>query len=389
MRSAAPRLPYEPTPLQILLLRAALLDGDAAIDAWERSKHVADDVRRLDEATYRLLPQLYRNLLDHGVDDPLMKTLKGVYRHSWYCNQRLFHEAAGLLEQLHGAGIETIVLKGAALTNLYYRDPGSRPMEDLDVLVRRADVDHAVGTLRAGGWSLVRALPLDAQMRTTHAACFDHPRGHEIDLHWSLLWEPVPDEDYWKRTVPTTVGGVATRALEPVDQLIHICVHGIGWFPAPGRWIADAITVIRATGRDLDWDRLADQAERWHVSARLETALHVLGETFDVPVPEAPLERIRRARRPLRERLPEHVLRHPPPRGGNYVLLWGRYRRLRANGSGADDGFTGYIRDCLGLDSRTAVPGYLARRMVECTREDLARRRDGSVSVEPEAASGG
>jgi hypothetical protein len=325
--------PYSPTGLQLLLLHAAVGTGEPARDAWERAKTAAAEPRLLDAASYRLLPQLYRNLLDLGVTSPVLGTLKGIYRHSWYSNQRLFHESGDLLRQLHDAGIETLVLKGAALSILHYRDAGSRPMEDFDVLVRRRDAARTAALLEGSGWKQVNtSWPLETAFRIVSSVGFRHSGGSEVDLHWNPLYEVVPEDEFWRNAVPLEIGGVSTLALDPTNQLMHVCVHGLSWFPAPLRWISDAVVVAGAQNPGVDWERLADQAERWQLSARMETALVLLRESFDVPVPDSALERLRRARRPLSEQLGHRVLTRPPAHFALPAVFWDRYRRMRKVG---------------------------------------------------------
>ena len=124
-----------PTSAQRLLLRAVVLRGAEALAAWQRWTQ-AVDLDGLDAGSIRLLPQLYRSLEREGVRDPLMSRLKGVYRHTWYGNQLRLRDAAVVLGELSRRGIEPMLLKGAALTLLHYRDSGLRPMEDVAVLVR-------------------------------------------------------------------------------------------------------------------------------------------------------------------------------------------------------------------------------------------------------------
>jgi len=78
-----------PTREQELLLRAALLQGNDAINAWHEWKSSVD-IEQLDQGSYRLLPLLYRSLHIDGVEDPLMNKLKGVYRMTWYKNQPFY-----------------------------------------------------------------------------------------------------------------------------------------------------------------------------------------------------------------------------------------------------------------------------------------------------------
>src|ERR1700694_5370160 len=126
---------FWPTRAQELILRASLLKGDEALAAWREWKQISN-VDVLDFGSHRMIPQLYRNLLEHGIRDPLMERFKGVYRYYLYKNETLLHHTAGVLRTFHEAGIVTIVLKGCALVSLYYPESGLRPMQDADILVR-------------------------------------------------------------------------------------------------------------------------------------------------------------------------------------------------------------------------------------------------------------
>jgi hypothetical protein len=121
-----------PTAEQELLLRAALWSGERATAAWLEWASRVDVVNDLvDEGSFRLLPLVYRNLDRVGLAGPSMSRLKGVYRHSWAKNIALFRETQRVLHRLGGAGIDTIIMNGIALTHLYYQDFETRPMSDI------------------------------------------------------------------------------------------------------------------------------------------------------------------------------------------------------------------------------------------------------------------
>ena len=144
-----------PTRNQELLLRAALLDGELALEAWnEWRRNVNIDV--IDYGSHRMVPQLYRNLQRLGVKDPLMERLKGVYRYYLYKNEILMHRIADLLAAFEDAGIQTMVLKGAALIPLYYKESGLRPMLDADVLVHTQQAELAMELLTRLRWKPAR-----------------------------------------------------------------------------------------------------------------------------------------------------------------------------------------------------------------------------------------
>ena len=199
---------FWPTQLQELLLRAALLEGRIAEDAWKewRSCVDIDDVDRLDPGSYRLLPLLYRNLHSHMEEDPIMMKLKGVYRLTWYKNQMLFHTITSLLRSFQHAGIDTMVLKGAALTLLCYKDYGLRPMNDFDVLVHTGEAMPLSGY--SGNWdgNPWRFNPDEEYISVSYSHGFADKAGREIDLHWHIFSQcrtPDADADFWEDAVLT------------------------------------------------------------------------------------------------------------------------------------------------------------------------------------------
>ena len=93
------------------MLRAAVLRGPQATEAWREWRQQCS-VRDADSGSYRLLPQVYRNLLAAEADDPDLERVKGVYRHAWSSNQLLCHRSAEW-RHFRRRGSETMLLKGA------------------------------------------------------------------------------------------------------------------------------------------------------------------------------------------------------------------------------------------------------------------------------------
>ena len=311
------------------------------------------------------MPQLYRNLEREGVRDPLMSKLKGVYRHTWYGNQLRLRDAAVVLSELHRRGIEPMLLKGAALTLLHYRDSGLRPMEDVDVLVRTHQWQAAVDALTDLGWKpRVSVTPRHAA--ASHAMEFVDGHARRIDLHWHLLpdscW-PRADNEFWERASTTELRGVRVSVLDATDQLFHTCAHGVKWEHVPPlRWIADAAMILGDSSVTIDWGRLVRLADRLRLILPLRDGLTLLERTLDLPVPRPVLAGLQTARVSRAERWEYRLRTRPASRAlGRLPEHWLRYRRLR----GAPEGlrpitFVGYLQvilDCDGI-------GALARRAV-------------------------
>ena len=360
-----------PSPAGLLLLRAGLADGDEATGSWEAWKAEVG-LDRADYASQRLLPLVFRNLQRLGVDDAELPRLRGLYRHAWYRNQLLFRTAGALIARLREAGIDTLVLKGTALSLLHYRDAGLRPMDDFDVLVRPAQAAGAIALLERDGWEPLEVVPSCLEVK--HAHPFAEQGGRRLDLHWNALWEAAPDDDLWAAAVPLEVHGAPTLALDPTDQLLHVCVHGVQWDPTPSiRWVADAITVLR--GDSIDWPRLVARACARRLTTGLSVSLSYLRDELAAPVPPGVVEELTAVSAPVHERLGHRAKAWHGGLVRRLVLNWDRHRRLATlYPEYSRVGFPEFVRQFSGVESYRRLPRAAVGYSVEHWRRRLARQ---------------
>lgn len=360
-----------PTPEQELLLRAALLPRELALESWnEWRRNVNIDV--IDYGSHRMIPQLYRNLQRHGVKDPVMERLKGVYRYYLYKNEILMHRIGSLLNAFEDAGIKTMVLKGAALIQLYYRESGLRPMLDADVLVHAHQAERAMDVLTGLRWKPRYGRP---QMRIPiiHSTPFEDDGGRQVDLHWHLFWEcfnASDNDDYWENAIPIQIGGVQTLALNHTDQLLHTCWHGARWNEVPPiRWVADAMAIMAASSEDIDWPSLLKKAQRHRIVLPVMDSLEYLKKKFDAPVPDSVLESLSAVRISKIERENYELTLNPmaPPTTTKILrMLYYDYRWLSSSTSSRVKtlAFAKHLQAKWNIDRLWHVPFYMPIRMV-------------------------
>src|SRR5579863_8835818 len=258
------------TPSQLLLLRAALLEGPQAVqaaEAWFASVRdtAGPGFLGLEQGSRRLLPLVYRNVKD-SLPQELRDTLRRIFLQYWADNQKLFRRLEERLTWFQANGIPTMALKGVALSVLHYRDKGIRPMADFDILVPEDLAPDVIGRLQRDGWcagAYFSQAPQNAYFyRHIHGIAFTHPDHGEFDLHWHVLHAATfrgADRAFWDDSVQLSLSTISTRALNPTDQLLHACVHGFtSNLVAPIRWIADALTILRTS--QMDWNRLVGLA---------------------------------------------------------------------------------------------------------------------------------
>lgn len=365
------------------MLRACLLSGDDALSAFEEWK-TSVDMDAVDPGSYRLFPLLYRNLTSASVDDPLLNIFKWVYDKTLANNSTLFKNLSPFLSKFRENGIDVILLKGSALALLYYRDYGLRPMMDADLLVRTGEAGKMIRLITGLGWQS-SITPLkgfgekdllarlgwtpgerrledfsDEYFCVRHGQDFTNSELFTIDLHWHVLHgynDADADSDFWSGARSVEVNGAAAMALDPADQLLHVCSHGLRWDPIPPiRWIADAAAVVKKTGDRMDWARLTKASIEHGKVIHLREALRYLRRYVGDGVPAEVVAELDSVPVPRAERFQFDVRTRPPGILDGLVelgFLYGNYSRVNRdkNFFVRLAGFPKYLQHVFGMDS--------------------------------------
>jgi hypothetical protein len=360
-----------------LLTRAAVFSDERGIAAWHELRP-RFDIERVNAQAYLLLPLLYRNLFDLGVEDELLSRLKSVYRHTWAANQTLLRSLADLLKTFEMAGIPTMLLKGAALVSSYYGDLGTRPMSDFDILVPIAARERALDLLSRLGWSAPGERVKQVVLRYFEGLEFVSPnRRSTCDLHWRVMCclDLADDadhsaDDFWLAADDTEIFGVRSQVLNPADLLLHVCVHGLSDNHVRLLWIADALHILASSGDRLDWDRLVGQTRKRGAVLALRRALMLLAG-FDAPVPATVLERLARLPVGWRQAYPYGSLRRFMARNADETLLgtaaalFDLYAQASTNWSTARTilELPTFLQEVSGVNHRWEVPVQVIRKV--------------------------
>ena len=306
---------------QELLLVACLAEIPDALTAWQRWC-ASSDLDAIDEESLRLLPLAWHRLQATAPRDRTLDIAKGVYRRAWYRNQLAFRALTAVLDTLANARIDAMLLKGASLATRYYPAPATRPMADVDLLVPHRDAERALGALEREGWRAAKRLPQPLLADHAHGMALVRDQAN-LDLHWNALWpqrRADSDDLFWGRATRAEFQGRAVHRLDPSDELFHACMHGArrsqnaySWAPAPlVRWVVDAFMIARSA--DIDWERIAALAERFHARLQLLDAFGYLRASLGFPVPEPLLDAWARTRAPADELHYELALARRSPR---------------------------------------------------------------------------
>jgi hypothetical protein len=207
------------------------------------------------------------------------------------------------------AGVAFLILKGAALAHLVYGDPRLRPMRDVDLLVRRADLERAHGVLARCGFALNGPAVPRHHHHTQAMASTVEGAMVTVELHHELL---VRTPFVARREYDDLIGnaqsfswdGAICHTLGCEDMLWHVYAHSfVINTTRPGAIrlvsVADLVQAVEAWVDRIDWDLLRRRY------GRMLRALWVLDDL----VPWSP--RVAQQLRELMRRRPTSVCPHP------------------------------------------------------------------------------
>lgn len=236
---------------------------------------------------------------------PVKQDLRLAYYYNAGRNLLLLHKLEDAVGHLTAEGVPVILLKGAALAEAVYRKAAVRPMEDLDLLVRREHVSTALRVLSALGYE-----PAHAEFRAGYVVTYRNEVmlvkpgevNVPIEIHWSLFsplyyQHAVPINWFWQTALPASVGDVPTWILGPEAQVLHLCSHMLLHHGHGGEprllWLHDVAEVIAFYQEQIDWDQLLARAQAYDLVLPVQWILTRVGDEWHAPIPTDVLERLR------------------------------------------------------------------------------------------------
>ena len=118
-------------------------------------------------ARHGVTPLLYNRLktlnLVANIPPAIKENLREIYLNNAHRNVRLYYQLAKVLTTFKSNNIPVIVLKGAHLAEIVYRNIALRTMCDVDLLVKKTDLDRVVKELLAIGYNPSRRFWIEAE----------------------------------------------------------------------------------------------------------------------------------------------------------------------------------------------------------------------------------
>ena len=243
------------TQILIALVRSAVCDTRltdkqlSECSGYELSSLVEEAKKQ--DVEHLLILGLKKNGL---VKDSDLKTIKIMHK-AVFRYEKLNFEFEMLCSELENAEIPFIPLKGSVLRK-YYPEPWMRTSCDIDIFVRREDLEKAILCLKD-------RLQFEEEKRASHDVSLFSPRGNHVELHFELV------EEWRANNANEVLGSVWENVCLHEDKkyrydmsdaffyfyhIAHMAKHfetgGCGISPFIDLWILDNLDFADKAGRD-------------------------------------------------------------------------------------------------------------------------------------------
>lgn len=201
------------------------------------------------DVAHLLVYGLYQNGLT-AMEDGQMDMMKAVFRY-----EQLTYDLEALCNVLEESGVDFMPLKGAVIRR-YYAEPWMRTSCDIDVLVRKDDLDRAVSVL-------AQKLQYVKKEHGPHDVSLFSPSGNHVEIHFELVEEGRANRaaailaSVWEKA-PKKAGYQHCREMTDehfyfyhmAHMAKHFAVGGCGLRPFLDTWILDHLETADVQKRD-------------------------------------------------------------------------------------------------------------------------------------------
>jgi hypothetical protein len=301
--------------------------------------------------------------------------LRRHYLQRTIANSVICREAARLLECFEREHIPLVLLKGVALVQWLYDDPGTRNLGDIDILIRPADQRRVRELLTAQGYDdapdLAEGFREEYECERTFVRRGEPPFA--LDVHWHLFNVPYFRERaaldwFWEHTVPVIVEGRQGLMFDPSAQFLHLSAHYALFHRVEGfRWLYDIALLLRRERSDLDWVQTMSTARRFGLNAAVQFTLAQVAEVWGLDIPADALEATRRNPVTRGERLLFAAITSPQNRARILWDIW-NLKGWRAKATYLGRSFVpekSYMMRRYRIADPRLLPWYYVRRLLE------------------------
>jgi len=200
------------------------------------------------------------------IPNQVFQRLKNAYYTNLRYNTLLYRELNKVLSAFKSEGVQVILLKGAALAELVYKNIALRSMSDIDILVKQKDLSTVEKILRQLHYRLSPYVLPSSKWYIWVEHVPPYIKSNDItiriEIHLDIATHykaNIQTTKVWENALPVTIAGVNNvLVLPPEELLIRLCLHASKHIyngdEGNLRWWCDIAEVERCYRKEIDWE---------------------------------------------------------------------------------------------------------------------------------------
>ena len=208
--------------------------------------------------------------------------LKQKYSETLSLNIFIKNQTYQLLNTFEELGMDVIPLKGTMFTEKYFGHLGARSTSDIDLLIKRVDLENAIKCVKSLGYSIEQErIPSHFHISFSKPLpCSPIPLT--IELHWDLLKENTANlniMEFWNQASPIK-NSLHIKELSDYHTFYMICLHGWRHNLDSLKYFLDIIQMIHLLKDKLDFNILLKDALLHKTYRRIIRTLSIVFHQF-------------------------------------------------------------------------------------------------------------
>lgn len=207
-------------------------------------------------------------------------------------NEGMTAELLRVISLLEAEGIDVLSFKGPVLAQMLYGDIALRQYVDLDLLIKKEDIEKIESLLISEGYiAALELTPVQKEVwkKTRHDLGFKHhEKSIKLEVHWALLDDDYPVSislsDVWKYPEKVRISDQNLNTFSSEELFSYLCVHGSKHLWERLAWIKDIDVFIRT--KEIAWESLIKKAESSRLEMMIELGLSLSSLLFKTPLPQ-------------------------------------------------------------------------------------------------------
>ncbi len=209
----------------------------------------------------------------------IKKKFQAQYESNLGKNIILQRELKQILSEFSKEEIEVIVMKGMFLVEYIYKNPALRPMADIDILVKRDDIEKAHNCLLKCGFTLRFSDYLVDFTKFPAEVQYYKQYYHIIillEMHWHLFIPSSirgatlskPDDlisTVWETSEKGEILSEEVNIMSPTILVLFLCLHLCQHYIVDGIWACDLYETFNLFFENINWKLLIDYSKNFRI----------------------------------------------------------------------------------------------------------------------------